>query len=50
MTGKATECLDSNSTCTAEDGGNKCRCTELYYDDDLIDSNEAGTCTSSKLH
>ena len=25
-TGKATECLESNSICTAESGGNKCRC------------------------
>ena len=51
MTGKATECLDSNSTCTAESGdGNKCRCTAQYYDNDLDDNNEAGTCVLSKLY
>lgn len=50
MTGKATECLDSNSTCTTEDDGNKCRCTALYYDNNLSNSNVGGTCVLSKLH
>ena len=49
--GTATECLYSNSICTAESGGgNKCRCTALYYDNDLNDNNEAGTCVLSKLY
>ena len=49
--GAATGCLDSNSICTAESGGgNKCRCTALYYDNDLDDSNVGGTCTPSKLY
>jgi hypothetical protein len=49
--GAATECLDSNSTCTAESSsGNKCSCTAQYYDNDLDDNNEAGTCVLSKLY
>jgi len=50
MTGAAIECLDSNSVCTTESGGgNKCRCTAQYYDNDLNDGNVGGTCVSSKL-
>lgn len=51
-TGTTTECLDSNSTCTAESGGggNKCRCTTGHYDSDLDDNNVGGTCTPSKLY
>jgi hypothetical protein len=42
--------IDSNSTCTTEDDDNKCRCTALYYDNNLSNSNVGGTCVLSKLY
>ena len=48
--GTTRECLDSNSECTTESGGNTCRCTAGYYDNDMNDDNVGGVCTLSKLH
>ncbi|XP_063402382.1 tyrosine-protein phosphatase 10D-like [Mytilus trossulus] len=47
--GTTTECSDSFSSCTTENGGeSKCRCTANYYDSDLDNSNIGGTCTRKK--